>query len=147
MPGVEGGRAGSARSVRERRRCPRIFETMASIRYQNACESFARCKTRLLGFSSVICAGPDANHKVQCTPRTRTVEWEAGVLHYEIASVFHWRLCTLYEVWSRLNNEAADDDGPALVPRARCDPHAYAARILEMNVAGELRGNQWRKVS
>lgn len=64
LPAVKEGRAGSVRSVRKRRRCPRIFETMIGTGDSDARGFLARCKAGLSGFSRVICTEPGGNNRM-----------------------------------------------------------------------------------
>lgn len=56
-----------------------------------------------------------ARHTTKYIPRTKTVEWEAGVLHYGITSVSHWSLYVKLQV---------------ITAQPSCEsvmnPHAYA---------------------
>lgn len=96
-------------------RCPRIFWDSGQHRISDACEFLAECETKPLGFSGLICAGPDAQRSTPYIPRTKTVEREAGVLHYGITSASHWSLYVKLQV---------------MTAQPSCEsvmnPHAYA---------------------
>ncbi|CAI7610299.1 unnamed protein product, partial [Penicillium palitans] len=74
-----------------------------------------RVRGKAFGVLERLCAGPDAQRSTPYIPRTKTVEREAGVLHYGITSASHWSLYVKLQVMT------AQPSCESVV-----NPHAYA---------------------